>query len=215
MPKKKQSGGSNQDPFHLVLGRPEQSEIKWRWGAIIMTAFSVLIIAFLLNTISQKDALIQELSEKRMMIGFPNEDGVIVSTDSRPRSLVKRFARDYVFNLYNYDWKTVNENLQQAARMMDAKAAAQREKTFRDLVQDVRDNRLSQSIRIRQERLKHTGESYVYEARIQLEQYVSQSPSDTLQRTVRVRLGQVPPTASRKEGLKVLSSKDFPANGNQ
>jgi len=191
------------DPFSL-LARFEIGSTKNQLALWLITTVAIIVIAVMGMIIVKQNQQIAYLAENRTMFGFANEDGVYVSSDDRPARLVKRYARDFVHNLYNFDRTGVKANFSQAKEMLDTKVAANYESYFQDQIEKVKNQRLSQALIIRQSKLDEKPDGYVVKFRASIVKYVSRTETERYNSEITVRLAKVSPTESRPEGLAVM-----------
>ena len=178
-------------------------------------ALGVLVLAFgaicsaMITSIKSLHEENGRLQRSRIMFGFPNEQGVFISSEKRPEYMVVRFAREYVNNLYNYDDVAVDENFKQVAKMMDPAIALSEAQVLSKIAQDVHSTKVSQSFaRYRERPLQEDAEFYTYIVEGKVRGQLGSTPTRADEVQITVKLRKVTPTTSRAEGLVVTSMRE-------
>lgn len=120
-----------------------------RQGKLIVVLLFVLvaagsIIGFL---VFQNVALIRvnkQLSEERVMYGFPSAEGVFVSSKSIPRTHVEGFVTWYVQNYYNFTPQSAEPNATEALRIMSPKLRVRQELSLKNLARQSIEQEITQ-----------------------------------------------------------------------
>lgn len=175
------------------------------WVALIVFALVAgLIGSAVVMHIRSLHQEISTLERSRVMFGFPNEQGVFVSSNKRPEYMVVRFAREYVNNLYNTDEFSVEENFRQVAKMMDPSIALGEGAQLARIAQEVRSSKASQSFaRYKEMPLIEDDESYTYICEGRISGHLGSTITRNNIVKITVRLKKVTPTTARAEGLVV------------
>ena len=182
----------------------ERSNTRLFLGLVAMVIILILTVVAMGTALLSMNAQNTKLANNRIMYAFPDEDGVLVSSRRRPPAAVKRYARDFVSNRFNYDADTVEANFKRAANMVVPGKAVGVARQLRDLAERIQNLQLSQKTTILQESgLEESDTGYLYRMRGRVERYVATSYDTTYRVEIAVRLEKVTPTEARPAGLWV------------
>lgn len=195
---------------------------SWMRHDLVLSRYQILTIAIaiialvavgsLLYSNIQKDKVIADLSKNKTMIGFPNKDGVFVSTSTTPDYVVLRFARLFVDNFFNYTPDGAAQNLDEARHMMDPSLAITYAQFFDDTLALVNKDHLTQLYQVQRYQMPEpTADGYVVHFQGVLHQLAGQEEI-TAPKTVPITvwLKRVPFTRTTPEGLMVIAVSDKP-----
>lgn len=211
-------------PTKRMERKPINEEFYHWWahfelGAFRTTIMSVGVIVILLiiilvqlGALRAKDGVIGELSEKRVMIGFPDESGMFLSAKKIPEVIVVRYARNFVANMFNFSIYNVTENLDEARRFMSPQLANDYIGFFRDTVERVKKDGITRHLDIQAfQAPRETDTGYIVQFRGVLREFVGQTPlGEPKIIPVTVWLNKVEHTKSTPEGLVVAAVSDKP-----
>lgn len=182
----------------------ERANTRLWLGLIGVSGLLLVTVIGLGIALMHMNAQNTELANNRIMYAFPDEDGVLVSSRRRPPAAVKRYARDFVANRFNYDPDTVEPNFKRAANMVVPGKAVSVARQLRSLAVRVDDLELSQKTTILKESgLEESDIGYLYRMRGRVERYVATSYDKTYRVEIAVRMEKVTPTEARPAGLWV------------
>lgn len=182
----------------------ERSNTRLWLGLIGVSGLLLLVVIGLGIALMHLNAQNTQLANNRIMYAFPDEDGVLVSSRRRPPAAVKRYARDFVANRFNYDPDTVESNFKRGANMVVPGKAVGVARQLRGLADQVRKLELSQKTTILKESdLEESDRGYLYRMRGRVERYVATTFDTTYRIEIAVRLEKVTPTEARPAGLWV------------
>lgn len=192
-------------------------------GAFRTTIMSVGVIVVLLiviiaqlSALRSRDAMITELSEKRVMIGFPDDSGMFVSAKKIPERIIVNFARGFVANMYNFSAYNVTENTDEARRLMSPQLANDHVGFFKDTVERVKRDSITRHFDIKEfQPPVETDKGYIVQFRGMVRDFVGQTPiGEPRILPVTVWLNKVEHTKSTPEGLVVAAISDKPLEQN-
>lgn len=137
---------SPQIPLKLfnVMGA---SELRHNRALIIVIAISVIlsiVIAALAKIISDQSATIRQLQDSRIMYGFPNSEGVFVSSRVIPEHHIKGFTTTFIDNFFNYTPESSVTNATEALRMMSSRLRALQEEKVRTTAKAAYEQQITQ-----------------------------------------------------------------------
>lgn len=140
---KKTKYGPPLKQFNL-LGTSELRQGKLMVVLLFVIAASVAIIGFL---VSQNIALTRanvQLNDERVMYGFPNADGVFVSSKVIPRTHIEGFVTWYIQNYYNFMPESAEANATEALRIMSPSLRVKQEAQLRTLARQSIEQEITQ-----------------------------------------------------------------------
>lgn len=140
---KKTKYGPPLKQFNL-LGTSELRQGKLMVALLFVIVAALAIIGFL---VTQNVALIRanaQLSEDREMYGFPNAEGVFVSSKVIPRTHIEGFVTWYIQNYYNFTPESAEANATEALRIMSPKLRISQEPKLKTLARQSIEQEITQ-----------------------------------------------------------------------
>ena len=201
----------NEEFFHF-WAHFELGSFRTTVIAVVVIAVLMIIILVQQRLLSAKDDVIAELSEKRVMICFPDDSGMFVSAKKIPERIVVNFARGFVANMYNFSSYNVSENTDEARRLMSPQLANDYIGFFKDTVDRVKKDGIMRHFDIKEfQPPVETDRGYVVQFRGLVRDFVGQTPiGEARVLPVTVWLNKVEHTKTTPEGLVVAAVSDKP-----
>lgn len=140
---KKTNYGPPLKQFNL-LGKSEMRQGKLMVVLLFVVMAAATVIAFL---VFQNVALIKsntQLSEERVMYGFPSAEGVFVSSKSIPRTHIEGFVTWYIQNYYNFTPESAEANATEALRIMSPKLRISQEQQLKTIARQSIEQEITQ-----------------------------------------------------------------------
>jgi hypothetical protein len=199
-----------EDPFHTILARYEISNTRILFVSVAVNIVLLIAVAGLIYHLNNQNNLISYLSANRIMYGFATKDGTFASVDARPESMVVRYAKEALYNSYNYDRQTIATNFNAVIAMYAHQVRADTEQKMEKLIAAIQRDDLSQNTSVLRYQIKEHPDRYEIDFDAIARQYILDAPIGKTDLLIRVILAKVPPTESRREGLAILSISDTP-----
>jgi hypothetical protein len=194
--------------MHSILWRGEERNGKLIGALLIVTVCMSIVIAAGTAVIIDQQNAIARLSNERIMFGFPDEDGIFVSSNTVPESFIIRYAKDFASNLYNYDFRSAKLNMTEARQMMTLEKAEEWTPDFQRKVTQAVEQRIGETLfYTKPPTIKTRSDGYDVSLPARLTRYQGGEVWFDKDVVVEVALKVVEPTKFRKEGLAVLSAK--------
>lgn len=115
---------------------------------IVVLIFVVLamgsVIGFVINQNIQLSHDNKQLSEDRVMYGFPNAEGVFVSEKAIPRRHIEGFVTWFIQNYYNFTPDSAEENASEALRIMSPTLRIKQEAPLKTLARQSIEQEITQ-----------------------------------------------------------------------
>mgnify|MGYP002040371776 FL=1 len=127
-----------------LLGTSELRQGKLMVAMLFVLIAAGSIIGFL---VFQNVALIKanrQLSEERVMYGFPSAEGVFVSSKVIPRTHIDGFVTWYIQNYYNFTPESAEANATEALRIMSPKLRVRQEQPLKTLARQSIEQEITQ-----------------------------------------------------------------------
>ena len=123
------------------------SELRHNRTLIVVIAISVIlsiVIAAQYKIIGEQTVTIRELQHSRVMFGFPNSEGVFVSSQVIPENHIKGFATTFIDNFFNYTPESAATNATEALRMMSSRLRALQEEKIQTTAKAAYEQQITQ-----------------------------------------------------------------------
>lgn len=197
------------DEFHSWWHKFEMGAFRTTVVAVGVIAILVVLIIVQFTMLSGKDSIIRHLSESQMMIGFPNEEGVFVSSSKIPQYFVVRYARSFVNNFLIYGPTGVKENMDEARRMMEPQLAVDFHKYFQDTINEARQDYITQNFEIEEMSFRESRDGFIVKFRGILTKFAAQTQlGPQKEKIITVRIKRIAITESTKEGMVIAGVSD-------
>lgn len=208
-PTKKSSKLKFEDPMQTVFARYEINNTRILAVSVVLTLVLVAVVFFLVMDNKRLVALVEYQDGHKVMIGYPSEDGTFASVLKLPESIVYRYAKSAVNNVYNYDIKSIKANYSEVIEQYDYRVRDRIEPKMMQIAANL-DTGISQSLVIRRQRLEEQSDHYKIQFVGTLRQYVGSMLADEYDIAITTHIAKIVPTKSRPEGLSILSITDTP-----
>lgn len=117
--------------YFNLLGASElrQGRLMVAFVVIVVVLVAVIINQARINTEMQETNRL--LQDKRVMIGYPNAEGVFVSEDAIPERHIVAFVTTFLDNYYNFTPDSATTNAEEALRMMSPRLRSAQEESLK------------------------------------------------------------------------------------
>lgn len=119
--------------FFNILGASEIRQSRLMIALLFVVVSMVVVIGYQQRTNQQLQVTNQQLAAQRIMYGFPNSEGVFVSSKQIPRSHIEGFVSWFTNNYYNFTPRSAEDNATEALRLMSPGLRVNQEKLLRTL----------------------------------------------------------------------------------
>lgn len=198
------------DPLHTIFARYELANTRTLTISVVVNLMLLIGMSGLLFYSLQQNRLIEYLSTNRIMYGFATGDGSFASVDQRPESMIVRYAREALYNTYNYDKDAIVSNYEAVLAMYAHQVREPIRARMGERIQRIRREDLSQSTTVMGYKMTEHPDRYVIEFDSVVRQYILDNSIGRNDLIITVTLQKVAPTESRREGLAMLSIADKP-----
>ena len=101
-----------------ILGASEIRQSRLMIALLFVAVSLVAVIVYQQISNQKMQEVNQQLAAERVMYGFPNAEGVFVSSKQIPRHHIEGFVTWFVSNYYNFTPRSAEANANEALRLM-------------------------------------------------------------------------------------------------
>jgi hypothetical protein len=130
--------------FFNLIGSSELRASRLVIGFIAVTVVLTVVIALLIKLLGDMQQTVRTLESERVMYGFPNSEGVFVSSKQIPDAHIKGFISVFTDNFFNYTPESVESNATEALRMMSTRLRSLQEDKLRTVAKSVYEQQITQ-----------------------------------------------------------------------
>lgn len=192
-------------------GKHETNYARLFTTLIVFCSLLFAVILFQQYLMHQKELENERCQNSKIMYAYPDENGVLVSSEKRPVSAIQRLAESVIYNLYVYEKNSVNENFKAAAKEINPRYAATFASRQSEKAKTIQSQGLS-SIFTPQRKypIRETDDrrGYVYEVTGLEEIYASRTFVEANLKRIEVRMRKIVPTEARPLGVWIDSIKE-------
>lgn len=204
----KNKNPSVSDPLHTIFSRYEMTNARLVATSLVVNVILLLaLIAVIVNSVNQQQ-LIGYLSANRIMYGFATEDGSFTSVERRPEVMIVRYAKEALYNSYNYDRDAIASNYNVVLAMYAHQVRQSARERMESRIRQIRQDDLSQTINIMGYKVTEHADRYEVEFDSVARQFILDSPIGRTDLMITVTVAKVAPTETRREGLAILAISD-------
>jgi hypothetical protein len=113
--------------YFNLLGASELRQGRLMVAFVVIVVVLVVVIYNLATINIGLQETIRELQDKRVMIGYPNAEGVFISEKQVPERHIVAFVTTFLDNYYNFTPESATDNAEEALRMMSPRLRAAQE----------------------------------------------------------------------------------------
>lgn len=136
---------SKQDiPFRNIIGRFEIIDFQTKIFFVLVVISLVVGMGILFKENQALREANANLRETNIMYGYPNQDGVFVSSKSTPEGHIRAFVESFTNNFFNYDHNTISPNISLAKSMMCPGYRLAADPSLEQNEKSVKNNRIEQ-----------------------------------------------------------------------
>lgn len=130
--------------YYNLFGRSELRSSRIIVAFIAVTVVFAGVIAFLINWNIQLQNANVELQGQRVMLGYPNAEGVFVSEKEIPERHIVAFVSVFLDNFYNFTPESSFTNANEAMRLMSPRFRAVQEETLKLVAKQSSEQQITQ-----------------------------------------------------------------------
>lgn len=128
-----------------ILGTSEIRNSRLIVVVMFVSLALVSVIGFLVKQNGELQQANVKLNDERTMYGFPNSEGVFVSSREIPRRHIEGFVSWYLANYYNFTPESSEANANEALRIMSPKLRVKQEQGLRTLARQAAEQNITQA----------------------------------------------------------------------
>lgn len=113
--------------YFNLLGASELRQGRLMVAFVVIVLVMVVVVANLVRMNVALQETNRQLQSDRVMIGYPNAEGVFISEKSIPERHIVAFVTTFLDNYYNFTPQSSTTNAQEALRMMSSRLRAAQE----------------------------------------------------------------------------------------
>ncbi len=130
--------------FFNLLGAAELRQSRLMVAFIVVIAVLIAVVFNLVVMNTNLQAANTQLQSQRVMYGYPNAEGVFVSSNQIPDRHISAFTTTFLDNYYNFTPESSFANAEEALRMMSSRLRAIQENNLKVIARQSAEQQITQ-----------------------------------------------------------------------
>lgn len=117
--------------YFNLLGASELRQGRLMVAFIVIVVVMVAVVYKLISMNAELQQTNRQLQDSRVMIGYPNSEGVFISEKTIPDRHIIAFVTTFLDNYYNFTPDSATTNAEEALRMMSSRLRSAQEENLK------------------------------------------------------------------------------------